>query len=67
MAVDLLAAQRRVGGVVAQLGLALPRLAAADARHQLVELLDLAVAETQHRPDADDFFRRRWPAPGRRA
>ena len=53
---DLLAAERLVRGVVAQLGLALPRLAGADARHQLVELLDVAVAETQHRPDADHLF-----------
>ena len=53
-----LAAQgRRWGRRRSSRRLALPGLAAADARHQLVEVLDLAVAEAQRGADADDLFR----------
>ena len=34
----------------------MPRFAGADPGHQFVEIGDLPVAETEFRPDADDFF-----------
>jgi len=53
---DSLTAKCIVGGVVAQQGLALARLARSDTGHQLVELLDVAVAETEHGPEANHLF-----------
>ena len=54
---DALSLEGRVGGVVAELGLGPAGLAGADARHQLVEALDLAVAEAEGGTDANGFFR----------
>ena len=53
----LLPAQGLVRGIFRKQGLADPSLARLDSLHQLVELLDPAVAKTEHRPNADQFFR----------
>ena len=53
---DHLAAEVEIRGVGRDFGVGRAGFAGADAGHQFVEILDLAVAETQYRPEADDFF-----------